>query len=77
MIENGHLGCAKVKKEAITQERKLFSEIRQPLSFSEDLAGKCDLSHTCHTPALELVVNTHTRTHKLTTITLVRMRAER
>ena len=55
MIENGRLGHAKVKKRALTQERKLFSEICQSktLEFSEDLAGKFNSLHARRTLALD------------------------
>ena len=43
------------KKQAITRERELFSEIAKlkPSEFSEDLSGKFILSHERHTLALD------------------------
>ena len=43
------------KKQAITQDRELFSEITivKPSKFSEDLSGKFVLSYECRMLALD------------------------
>ena len=50
MIENGRVGRAKIKKQAITLKRKRFSKMcsLKPLACG-DLAGKFNLSHTHRT----------------------------
>ena len=65
------------KKQAITRERELLSEIAinfyKPSEFSEYLSGK----FICRTNVARWRYIGNRHTHKLTTVTLVRMRAER
>ena len=71
------------EKQAIIQERKLFSEIchLETSKFSEDLAGKFNLliAHVvrcCARVVAHTCTDTHRQIDEQTTITFVRMLAE-
>ena len=77
LIANGCLGLCESKKQDITRERKLFSEIYKLKTFGVEQRPRWLVQFVARTSYADARLVTNTQTDKLTTVNLVRMRVER